>query len=361
MAIPSRVLAYIDARYDIPTFFSPHFVNGSHFQNYFTSGEISSTSRQVIVSLSVVYVVVLVAYIEVQHSAKINPAVVSIESTICALICLKLFIPRGLTFAGSAMSNMESSPGKGNRLVMAGSSSEVALVFSDKARLWRCAAMGLAQCIFTIVLSYAAISQTMASLHMNFFSVLPPVDFVLQRLVLKVNMLLSRRTIAGTVINIVPQLFSFLARNWEMNALGFVIALMYMVWIFFVCVEQGTVEAGEWLTSLYVSYLAAAMAFVPIISVGMYLAATFGAGDGATLGMDALAMPNLIAGFIAGFALFILFLLTGYLIKVSSSAHVIALVSTTSMLLILGEGLVNFFLATIGAILVTLAWIVYVG
>ncbi|KAK9472955.1 uncharacterized protein V1510DRAFT_415641 [Dipodascopsis tothii] len=361
LAVPGAVLGYVDARLDVPTLFEPAFVQSSHFQAYYSSGGVSSTSRKIIVALSLVFMGALISFVEIQSVANINPLMLVLTTTLCGFAALRLLIPRGLTLTGSALSALETTaPGKG-RVVMAGATSEIALVFRDRRRLARAVAMGIVQFVFVLLFGYVGITQSMASIHMNFFSVLPAADFVLQRIVFKINMIFCRRVAAGAVFNLVPQVFALLARNWEISAVGFPVAVLFVVWIFFAHIEQAYVDGGEWLSTVFVSYMAMSIVIGPVGFVCVCIFELYGGVKGDTLGLDGLAMPNLIAALIAGGCLFTLFLSAGYLTKVSSSAHIFALVSTCSLLLILSEGLVSLFFATVGLLAVIIAWIVYVG
>ncbi|KAK9467618.1 hypothetical protein V1512DRAFT_275584 [Lipomyces arxii] len=318
----------------------------SSFAAYYT-GTVSTVSGQKIIGLSVSFVASIVVFTYVQHEAKISPIPLSLSvCAFCALALRFIIPPRFL------MLSHNSSSAAVGRL-------QVTAVFSDKQRTYRAVVLGLAQVVLVAMFAYSAGRQTMTSMHMNYFSVLPPLDFVLQKFLLRIPIKTTRRTIASAVLNFAPQVLALLAWDWVVGLEAIPIAVCQIVWIFVIYLEQASTEASAWLALIYVSFLVSVGLLIPLTIGDWIYKFYYPIEDAGSL--IATTIEDLGATVACSIAIGTFFLTSGYMVKWCSSAHIVVLVSTASLILIsLSDAVLTLGMKFAAFSLTAMAWAVYV-
>ncbi|KAK9241625.1 hypothetical protein V1506DRAFT_550216 [Lipomyces tetrasporus] len=295
-----------------------------------------STSPTKILALSVSLVASIVVSTYVEHTFKLSPIPLALGTSILCTFSLRFVIPARFL--------------------------EVSAVLSDEHRTYRAFALAVLQVKFITFFAFCATRQDMTSLHWNYFSVLPPLDFVLQKFLLKIPMKSTRRTIIGGLLNLAPQALTFLAWDWVVGIEGIPVAVVQMLWIYVIYLEQAATETAAWLTTLYVGFIfSAQLSLVTLVSmkIGTYVYDLYYPSEIAAKPISLVVYIS--AMILLGIALGTLFLTSGFLVKWSSSAHIVELVSTASAIMISAShatlsGWVK--LVTVGVMVV--AWAVYV-
>ncbi|KAK9477409.1 hypothetical protein V1514DRAFT_333976 [Lipomyces japonicus] len=309
----------------------------STFTSYYTAA-VSSVSRAKIVAASAAVVLAVVASTAVQHQARLHPVHLSLASAAVAALAIRIVFVRQLL-----------------------GSTAVRQAASDRSRRARALALAGLAILFAITTAHASATQNMPSLHTNYFSVLPPLDVVLQIFGLKVTGIkISRRAIASFGINLAPQALTLLARDWVVGPEAIPAAVALTAWIYVVYVEQSSTEAAAWLASVYLALLYATAALVPVSLLTLvWSAITQPDGSGFSLTGIVTALP---AVFVFGVSLAALLVAAGFLIKWSSSAHIVVLVSSASTILIISEhhDQLSIALKLLAAVVTAAAWFIYV-
>ncbi|KAK9373352.1 uncharacterized protein V1513DRAFT_465764 [Lipomyces chichibuensis] len=317
------------------------------FATYYT-GAISVVSPAKILGLSVSLVASIVVFTYVEHNYKLSP--------IPLALCVSLFCAFSLRFVIPARFLLLSS--LNNSASTVGSQLQVAAVFSDKQRTYRAFALGILQVIFIIAFAFSAARQSMTSMHMNYFSVLPPLDFVLQKLLLKIPVKTTRRALLGSVLNAAPQALVLLAWDWVVGIEGIPVAVVQILWVYVIYLEQAATETAAWLASVYVGFLFSVATLIPL-TIGTYVYESYYPSE--TSAEPVSMAVSVAVTILLGIALGILFLTSGFLIKWSSSAHIVVLVSTAAAILISASDAPLPGWAKLTALAVmTIAWAAYV-
>ncbi|KAK9384970.1 hypothetical protein V1515DRAFT_560936 [Lipomyces mesembrius] len=317
------------------------------FATYYT-GAISAVSPAKIIGLSVSLVASIVLFTYVEHDFKLSP--------IPLALCISLLCAFSLRFVIPARFLLLTPSNNSARTV--GSHLQVAAVFSDKQRTYRAFALGILQVIYITVFAFSASRQSMTSMHMNYFSVLPPLDLVLQKFLLKIPVKTTRRALVGNVLNVAPQALALLAWDWVVGIEAIPAAIVQMLWVYVIYLEQAATETAAWLASVYVGFLFSVATLIPL-TIGTYVYESYYPSETS-------AEPVSLAVYIAvtvllGIALGVLFLTSGFLVKWSSSAHIVVLVSTAAAILISASDAPLPGWAKLTAFgVMTIAWAVYV-
>ncbi|KAK9352404.1 hypothetical protein V1505DRAFT_422170 [Lipomyces doorenjongii] len=317
------------------------------FATYYT-GAISAVSPAKILGLSVSLVASIVVFTYVEHDFKLSPIPLALCISLFCAFSLRFFIPARFLLLTSS-SNSAST---------VGSHLQVAAVFSDKQRTYRAFALGILQVIYITVFAFSASRQSMTSMHMNYFSVLPPLDLVLQKFLLKIPVKTTRRALVGSVLNVAPQALALLAWDWVVGFEAIPVAVVQMLWVYVIYLEQAATETAAWLASVYVGFLFSVATLIPL-TIGAYVYESY-------YPFETSAEPVSLAVSIAvtillGIALGVLFLTSGFLVKWSSSAHIVVLVSTAAAILISASEAPLPGWAKLTALgVMTIAWAVYV-
>ncbi|KAK7202475.1 hypothetical protein BZA70DRAFT_285886 [Myxozyma melibiosi] len=341
-----------------PTFASVNstsaHAHGASFVSYFT-GSVSIVSQNLIVGLSVAVVFSIVSLTSIQHAFAPNPAHLALGACLTAAVLLRFVVPSRLLLLTSATASSASAAS-----LTAGSRLQVSSVFADKKRSFRALALGSLQAVFIFAYAISAARQNMTSMHMNYFSVLPPLDTVLQVLLLRIKVKLTLRAVVGGVINFVPQGLALISRDWTVGFEAIPIAVAQTLWSYMIFLEQAATESTAWLATVYVAFLVSVGILVPVSGAwALYDFYTPATPDAIFKSHDFVVMTVLCC--ICGVLLLTLFLASGFLIKWSSSAHIVVLVSTASSILIISWSTVlNPLFVTAGVVLSAVAWALYV-
>ncbi|KAK9367290.1 hypothetical protein V1509DRAFT_177268 [Lipomyces kononenkoae] len=335
------------------TVLDPSMLQSASFATYYT-GPLSAVSPTKLFGLSVSLVVSFVVFTYLEHDFKLSPIPLALSVSILCALSLRFLIPA--RFLLSTTSSSESNKTVGSHL-------HVGAVFSDKQRTYRAFALGILQTIYMTVFAFSATRQSMTSMHMNYFSILPVLDFALQKFLLKIPAKLTRRTVLGSVLNIAPQVLALLAWDWVVGIEGIPVAVVQILWFYVIYLEQAATETAAWLASVYVGFLFSVATLIPL-TIGSFVYEHYHP-SASIMGAAADSQVSLVASIgvtiILGLALGVLFLTSGFLIKWSSSAHIVVLVSTASAILIAASdaALPGWTKLTALAVM-TIAWVVYV-
>ncbi|KAK9450727.1 uncharacterized protein V1518DRAFT_151876 [Limtongia smithiae] len=318
------------------------------FTNYF-NGPISTISANRIIAVSFALVASIVCLTSVQQSLRLAALPYSLGVSIVAAIALRWFVPARVLMSSSSFSTSNTV---GNRI-------PVAAVFADRPRLYRALALGLVQATAVAFFAYSAARQNMTSLHMNYFSVLPPLDFVLQKILLRLPLPRTRRTYIGIIINTTPQILALLSRDWNTGFEAVPVAVMQTLWSYVIFLEQAATETTAWLSTIYVAFLFS-IAFLLPVTVASSAYFFYFPSDGEVFSSASVA--GAFACIIGSGLLFMVFFLSsGFLIKCSSSAQIVVLVSTASAILIcLWHSVLPLWVRFVGLSILSVAWSVYV-
>ncbi|KAK9485409.1 hypothetical protein V1527DRAFT_136043 [Lipomyces starkeyi] len=317
------------------------------FATYYT-GAISAVSPAKILGLSVSLVASIVIFTYVEHDFKLSP--------IPLALCISLFCAFSLRFVIPARFLLLSS--SNNSASTVGSHLQVAAVFSDKQRTYRAFALGILQVIFITAFAFSAARQSMTSMHMNYFSVLPPLDLVLQKFLLKIPVKTTRRALVGSVLNVAPQALALFAWDWVVGIEGIPVAVVQILWVYVIYLEQAATETAAWLASVYVGFLFSVATLIPL-TIGTYVYESYYPSE--TSAEPVSLAVSIAVTILLGIALGVLFLTSGFLVKWSSSAHIVVLVSTAAAILISASDAPLPGWAKLTALSVmTIAWAVYV-
>ncbi|KAK9379132.1 uncharacterized protein V2V93DRAFT_374071 [Kockiozyma suomiensis] len=328
--------------------------HGASFTSYYT-GSVSTVSSSLTIGLSVSVVACIVGLTSLEHALRANPAHLAFGSCLVVALLLRFVVPSRLFLLSSSSSSSASSS-----TAMVGSRMQVSSVFADRRRSFRAIALGALQAVFIILYAFSATRQNMTSMHMNYFSVLPPLDLAMQFLLFRILPKTSMRTIAGTIINMTPQGLAFLSRDWAVGIEAVPIAVAQTLWTYTVFLEQAATESTAWLATIYVAFLVSLGMLLPISAAWLLYDYYIPARP------ESLIIPYGIVSMTAisavnGVLLLTLFIASGYLIKWSSSAHTVALISSASTLLIVSwSNVLTPWLSLLGVILTGIAWAVYV-
>ncbi|KAK9452513.1 hypothetical protein V1511DRAFT_507475 [Dipodascopsis uninucleata] len=326
----------------------PNEVNS--FASYYT-GTISTVSTRKIVVLSVTLVSSVLIFSSIENALSIPVLPLSLGISLIGVVLLKFFVPLRFVISSPSTPYFTLTP--------PGSSVQVAAVHADKARLYRAVALGVLQMLYILLYAYCSKNESMTSLHMNFFSVLPPLDLVLQKFLLKVPIATTKRTIAAAVINIVPQALALYAWDWTVALEGAVLAVLQTGWVYVVFLEQAATESYLWMSTVYVGFQVSS-AILAVTQVGYWMY-TFVEGYEGAFNSTSSILVQLLAAVILAVAILAFFLSAGFLIKWSSSAHIIVLISTSSAFLIaLSTYIVSPWIKFLGMILLSIGWLIYV-
>ncbi|KAK9359164.1 hypothetical protein V1504DRAFT_410973 [Lipomyces starkeyi] len=317
------------------------------FATYYT-GAISAVSPAKILGLSVSLVASIVIFTYVEHDFKFSP--------IPLALCISLFCAFSLRFVIPARFLLLSS--SHNSASTVGSHLQVAAVFSDKQRTYRAFALGILQVIFITAFAFSAARQSMTSMHMNYFSVLPPLDLVLQKFLLKIPVKTTRRALVGSVLNVAPQALALFAWDWVVGIEGIPVAVVQILWVYVIYLEQAATETAAWLASVYVGFLFSVATLIPL-TIGTYVYESYYPSE--TSAEPVSLAVSIAVTILLGIALGVLFLTSGFLVKWSSSAHIVVLVSTAAAILISASDAPLPGWAKLTALgVMTIAWAVYV-
>ncbi|KAK9234119.1 hypothetical protein V1525DRAFT_414111 [Lipomyces kononenkoae] len=334
-------------------------MQSASFATYYT-GPLSAVSPTKLLGLSISLVASFVIFTYVEHDFKLSPIPLALSVSVLCALSLRFLIPARflLSSSSSSASSMSSESGK-----MVGSHLHVSAVFSDKHRTYRAFALGILQTIYMTVFAFSATRQSMTSMHMNYFSVLPILDLVLQKFVLKIPSKLTRRTILGSVLNIAPQALALLAWDWVVGIEGIPVAVVQILWVYVIYLEQAATETAAWLASVYVGFLFSVATLIPL-TIGSFVYESYHPSLSSEMADNnkqvSLAL-SIAVTMILGFALGVMFLTSGFLVKWSSSAHIVVLVSTASAILISASDAALPVWAKLTALgVMTIAWFVYV-
>ncbi|KAK9323331.1 hypothetical protein V1517DRAFT_320907 [Lipomyces orientalis] len=336
-----------DGKVVYPVTVSEPGAQSTSFATYYT-GAISTVSPTKILGLSVSLVASLVVFTYVEHNFKLSPIPLALGISILCAFALRFVIPARFLLLTSSY----------DTVVTVGSKLQVGAVFSDKHRTYRALALGILQVIYITLFAFCATRQDMTSVHWNYFSVLPPLDFVLQKFLLKIPVKTTRRTIVGGVLNLAPQALAVFAWDWVVGMEGIPVAVVQILWIYVIYLEQAATETAAWLATVYVGFLFS-VATLGSMTVGNYVYELY-------YPSEVTAEPVSLAVYISvmillGIALGTFFLTSGFLVKWSSSAHIVVLVSTASTILIAASHATLPGWAKLLALCITaLAWAVYV-
>ncbi|KAK9329189.1 hypothetical protein V1520DRAFT_386028 [Lipomyces starkeyi] len=317
------------------------------FATYYT-GAISAVSPAKILGLSVSLVASIVIFTYVEHDFKLSP--------IPLALCISLFCAFSLRFVIPARFLLLSS--SNNSASTVGSHLQVAAVFSDKHRTYRAFALGILQVIYITAFAFSAARQSMTSMHMNYFSVLPPLDLVLQKFLLKIPVKTTRRALVGSVLNVAPQALALFAWDWVVGIEGIPVAVVQILWVYVIYLEQAATETAAWLASVYVGFLFSVATLIPL-TIGTYVYESYYPSE--TSAEPVSLAVSIAVTILLGIALGVLFLTSGFLVKWSSSAHIVVLVSTAAAILISASDAPLPGWAKLTALgVMTIAWAVYV-